>query len=102
MTQLLFDVGTENERSFECDSSYEHPIRNQLSATKTVPEGGTFPDLDEFKENPDFSTVTLKDGDVTIPVVGSYNFIADVNISYYAVEHQYNATITLRRKEANT
>lgn len=98
--RLIFDAGTEKERVFECDSSYEHPMRNQFSATKTVPEGGEFPDLDEFKDNQDFETVALMDGETEIPLVGAYDWIFDVNISYFAAEHQYNATITLRKKYA--
>lgn len=98
MTQLIFDAGTANERAFECDTLFEHPMQNRLNASKSVPEGGEFPDLDEFKSNPDFNTVTLTDGETTIPLVGTYDTITDVSIAYFALDHAYSATIILGKK----
>lgn len=100
MTQLIFDAGLETERSFECDNVFEKPMLNRLNAQKMVDvsHGGEFPELDDFKNNPDFTTVSLVDGDVTIPLIGSYDVITDVSVSYFAADRQYSATIILGKK----
>ena len=96
MAYLIFDKGTDRERIFETDSVFEHPMSNRLNASKAVAavEGVVFPDLEEFKVNHDFETVALMDGE-EIHLVGQYNHIEDVSVSYYSAEKTWSDTIVL-------
>ena len=92
---LTFDKNTANQRSLELDFFTEQIFDNRLSGTWERIVGNDFsaPVVENFQQ--EFTTLEIVSGEQTIPIVGSYSSIANINVSYNEQSHLYNLTIII-------
>lgn len=100
--QLIFDKGMDTQRAVEVDFFGENLFRGTLSASYSRILSGdatTVPDLSVLKDAPTFSSVSVVDGNMVVPLQGSYNTVQEASAAYNASTRQYSATIVLVRTE---
>lgn len=92
---LTFDKNTANQRSLELDFFTEQIFDNRLSGTWERIVGNDFsaPVVENFQQ--EFTTLEIVSGEQTIPIIGSYSSIANINVSYNEQSHLYNLTIII-------
>lgn len=92
---LTFDKNTANERSLELDFFTEQIFDNRLSGTWERIVGNDFsaPVVENFQQ--DFTTLEVVSDEQTIPIVGSYSSVSNINVSYNEQSHLYNLTIII-------
>lgn len=92
---LTFDKNTANQRSLELDFFTEQIFDNRLSGTWERIVGNDFsaPVVENFQ--PEFTTLEIVSGEQTIPIIGSYSSVANINVSYNEQSHLYNLTIII-------
>ena len=92
---LTFDKNTANQRSLELDFFTEQIFDNRLSGTweRIVGNDFTVPVIENFQ--PEFTTLEIVSGEQTIPIIGSYSSVANINVSYNEQSHLYNLTIII-------
>lgn len=92
---LTFDKNTANQRSIELDFFTEQIFDNRLSGTWERIVGNDFsaPVVENFQ--PEFTTLEIVSDEQTIPIIGSYSSIANINVSYNEQSHLYNLTIII-------
>lgn len=98
---LTLDKGLNTERILEIKSFFEHPVQGRLNAGNeiVVASASDIPDYSEFLNNPDFTTLEIKDGGVVIPTQAEYNHIDDFTANYFAESKIYSANIVLGKTE---
>lgn len=86
MVTMIFDKNLDTERRLDIVHIFEHPIENRLSGSNTIviEKSEDFPTYEEFINNPNFTTFEMMDGDIMIPIHGSYNHIEDFSVDYYS------------------
>lgn len=85
MITIIFDKGTNRERSLQVDKISERPIVLTLNGYRVlrVNHESDFPDLSSFALAEEFSTVEVLDGNQTpLPICSRYNKINDLTINY--------------------
>ena len=92
---LTFDKNTANQRSIELDFFTEQIFDKRLSGTweRIIGNDFTAPVVENF--HPEFTTLEIVSGDQTIPIIGSYSSVANINVSYNEQSHLYNLTIII-------
>ena len=92
---LTFDKNTANQRSLELDFFTEQIFDKRLSGTWERIVGNDFsaPVVENFQQ--EFTTLEIVSDDQTIPIIGSYSSIANINVSYNEQSHLYNLTIII-------
>lgn len=98
---FIFDKGLESEKRINLDY-YSEQVRNRkLISNKDykIEKQSDFPDVSQFKEDTLFSSLEVTDGDIEVPVIGSYNHIDTFNTSYIVSTKTYQVNIVLGWKE---
>ena len=92
---LTFDKNTAKQRSLELDFFTEQIFDNRLSGTWERIVGNDFsvPVVENFQQ--EFTTLEIVSGEQTIPIIGSYSSVANINVSYNEQSHLYNLTIII-------
>ena len=98
--QLIFDRGTQSERTLPVDTINELVSENSLRASLNIDfkDLDDIPDTSSFYANRNFSTIDAVVEDRTIRLHGSYNYISVMNISYSQRLSQYVLSLVLEYK----
>lgn len=100
---MTFDKGTDSQRELKLNYANENITENRLNGNNSIDlQTGTIPDLSEFIENPDFSTVELKrESGSAIPLQGDYNRITGLSATVDEMSGRYNVMIALGKVVQN-
>lgn len=88
---FIFDKSLETEKHIEMDYYSEQVKNHKLNATKEykIYSEEDFPDISDFGDGMLFTTLEVKDGLMTVPIIGQYNSIDTFNASYSSVGKTY-------------
>lgn len=98
--QIVFDRGLETQRAINVDFFGENISRGTLNASmnKALSADDTaVPDLGTLQSG--FTSMDIADGDIPVPVQGSYNAVLDASAAYNARTHEYSVTVVLGHRE---
>lgn len=101
--QIIFDRNLETERAINVNFFGENIPRGTLNASMSKvlsANDTTVPDLSTVKQP--FTTVAIVDGNIPVPVQGSYNAVLDASAAYNSRTKEYSATIILGYVEGQT
>lgn len=101
--QIIFDRNLETERAINVDFFGENISRGTLNASMSKvlsAKDTTVPDLSTVKQA--FITMQMVDGNIPVPVQGSYNVVLDASAAYNSRTKEYSATIILGYVEGQT
>lgn len=97
--QIVFDRNLETQRAINVDFFGENLNRGTLNASMSKvlsAEDTTVPDLSTVKQA--FSTVEIVDGNIPVPMQGSYNAVLDASAAYNSRSKEYSVTVILGRQ----
>lgn len=94
---FIFDKDLETEKSIEMEYYSEQVRNHKLTANKEyhIESQSDFPDIEDFSSDTPFTTLEVKDGTMTVPVIGTYNKIETFNTSYISSSKFFQISMTL-------
>lgn len=94
--QIVFDRGLETQSAINIAFFGENMSRGTLNASMTrvlTAEDTAVPDLGTMPK--EFSAVDIADGNISVPVQGSYNVVLDASAAYNSMTKEYSVTVIL-------
>lgn len=94
--QIVFDRDLETQNAINIAFFGENMSRGTLNASMTkvlTAEDTSVPDLGTMPK--EFSTVDIADGNIPVPVQGSYNTVLDASAAYNSTTKEYSVTVIL-------
>lgn len=98
--QIIFDWNLDTERAINVDFFGENISRGTLNASMSkvlTAEDTTVPDLSTVKQA--FTTMQIVDGNIPVPMQGSYNAVLDASAAYNSRTKEYSVTVILGHVE---